>query len=248
MSDNWVQCRKCRAQQVKSLPAGYVRVKRVHNGIEQTIVVECDCHIKWRLAMEMNAKLKASGFTDVELLSDEFAYQGSSDNITRLKKYADSFSLRNKTGQLVRETIIYISGTTGTQKTATVYWLAREILRCYDVQYVTYDNLLNTYISSLWNDELTSITQRWENCDLLIIDECFQSIKTDKQIMAYEKLIEIRLANKKGIIFVSRIDLDSLTPTQMSSSLKDRIKKETTRRSSKMRFTDQAHDVPEVLF
>jgi len=245
MLKKWTQCRQCKSKQSPTIPAGYFKTEEIKNGIHYIVTKECLCHKNWRLEEEKYQKFISSGFDKDKYNLNFEDYKGTQSigNITRLKNYIELFPKDDK----VRKTILYFWGLTDTQKTTVATIIANKLLSHFDIRYKICDDLFKIIIDNQYypeNEEYEIKVQQCINCDLLIIDDVFNEIYTDKQLPFLEKFIQKRIDNKKGIIFISNVHLADIK----NMSIKNLIKKYTDKNKTEFNFFDIYNDIPEVLF
>lgn len=216
-------CDKCK----NSIRPGYI-LKKNEEGYE--VFVECDCHKKWKKETLLEVKCRESGISTIHYFSD-YLGKKSSRELGYIKDIANNFNkYRNK--------VMYLYGKNGTQKTSTSLALGRELIdKGWSVYYIGMNDLINLLVKVNSFDENTEqdlfILDKIKDCDLLILDESFDSekvtiFKSGYQIPFLDTFLKNRFdRDGKAILFVSNI-----LPTCISGygeSLKDWVIRNTIR-------------------
>ncbi len=190
----------------------------------QKALKECDCHIEWRLEQTLIARANLSGlWSDDENLyyNPNVSYKGtlSKANVDLLIRYATTFdSFKDKS--------LYIYGESGTQKSHLVNWVGLNLIK---KDYIVYREQLQKVIDIVGSfntkenlEQKENLMYRWENCDLLILEDAFNSASTKvygHTLPPLYNFLKNRIENnKKATIFVSQLHPDFILK---SSELKD---------------------------
>jgi len=202
----FIQCRNCpRLKQDGPKPGFYY--EKIDG---KDVVLECDCHKKWRLSRLKEIKLTESGIT-MDYTFNDYVGTKSLADLECLKKIAknpDKYSNKK---------MIYIWGPNGCQKTSMVQALGRELIeKNFSVQYTTMDNLITSLVSDFSrsesdNEKREYFLSKCMDCDFLIIDESFDLKKTHIYVSGYQvPYLDSFLRNRfdiggRSIIFVSNV-------------------------------------------
>lgn len=105
------------------------------------------------------------------------------------------------------------TGNVGSGKSHILVAIGKQaILNNKSFEYITQEKLL-AKIASTWKDSLVSqedLFRRWENLDLLCIDECAVKSMTEKMFGLFNSLIDDRYNNRKPTIIASNLNLKDL--------------------------------------
>jgi len=250
----FVPCRKCKGNG-KTIPRGYYRDTETRNGIEYKIVKECLHHKAWRLKEAAYQQFINNGFNKDYFDNSDNDYIGTESigNIIRLKNYVERFI-----DEKVSSSILYFYGKNGTQKTVTANWIGSYLIQAnYDVQYISMNNLLDLLWNSQRDEEQKKRLLKYEDCNLVIIDEAFDKEKSviwgsGKQLGLIDDFIRERINYNKGIIFISNKEPSQIKAEGFSISIQDLIDRELKKRDSLFIFKDNYFDnlgtIPERVF
>lgn len=253
----FIPCRRCGSN--KMLPAGFLK-KLITNedGTTSEVVAECKCHKEWRVNNTKRRLFENNGFNSSLFDYDISEYIGAEDSDVkkgRVSKYIEQFLNNN---QKVRSAIVYFYGPNGTQKTTVSHYIGSQLVKNgLDCRYISFKNLINILWKSQRDETLSDDVERYTNCDLLIIDESFDSTKahiwkSGAQIGVIDDFIRKRLILQKGIVFISNIQIDNISTDLFGKSLVDLIKRETHLKNSVLTFEDKYVSLiglpPEDLF
>lgn len=239
MFKEYKQCRKCYKKPGPPGLIGYYYISESKDGNVYKVVKECECHKEWAYEYERYKLFCKSGFKEDLWNYDVNEYAGtkSSANVARLQKYVDQF-----TDPDVRKTIQYWWGPNGTQKSTVANWVGKQlILKHENVKLITMHNL----VQLCWErDNEDNGLDELSNCDMLIIDECFDKTKvylwkSGAQLGAIDNFIRTRMYQLKGCIFISNIKLENITEHGFSESLKDLIYRETKKTNTVFEWQDR---------
>lgn len=235
--NKFIPCRTCPALKKESPREGYYF--DIKSGCP--ILVECDCHKKWRKEKELSAYYKISNINPNFNFND---YVGTNSILSKrcLESFADNFN------NYINRTMIYLYGPNGTQKTSLSMCTAKTIInKGYTVQYVLMNNLISALVTETGafkeDDEDTQrFLKRSRECDLLIIDESFDKskvtlYKSGYQIPFLDSFLRDRFElNNKSIMFISNIKPYNIENAGYGRSLQDLIVRNTT--STLLEFYD----------
>jgi hypothetical protein len=175
---------------------------------------KCECLIKFQ-EDEQNKNIVANCNLpkDIENYSIE-KYIGSDEegNIPKLKIFIDKFE------EKFRSIHLYCFGINATQKTTCISWLGREIAKKGNiVNYLTMQELTRFLCSEQFNEELSCLVEKYNDSDLLILDESFDKSKVSiwksgHQLPFLDEFLRKRLErNKKSTIFISNVKIEDIS-------------------------------------
>lgn len=208
------------------------------------VIKECDCHKKWREEGELERKFDFAQ-VNTSYTFDDYRGTESKEALEDLIYTAKNFSNKFR-----YQTMIYLYGPNGTQKTSMAQCLGKELIKQgLSVQYT----LLNTLMISLTDirmeegDESSrNFVQRCQEVDLLIIDESFDSskvtiFKSGYQIPYLDSFLRTRFEmNKKSILFISNKKPSEIASQGFGTSIENFIKRNTL--TSLLEFKDVYFD------
>ena len=224
---NFVPCGKC--------DNGYIITR--DNGSE--IAEDCECKIAWQKKAYTSIYLNKGNIPLSILSYDINNYIGpdSNNNINKLTMYINKFSKK------FYNTILYLYGDIGTQKTTLVYWVARElILNNISVQYQLMNQLMIDLQEDRFNEEINN--DKYYNCDCLIIDRAFESeqltlYKSGYQIPFIDSFLRQRIdVKQKAIIFVSNVKYTEISKHGFNRDIEDLITRKVKPYNMALEFID----------
>lgn len=221
----FIPCRKCAGNK----KPGYIE-KKIDN---LPVLIECDCHLKWRKESELERKCIESNIRPDYKWEDYKGTQSLAD-LDCLKKYSKDFN------KFIYKTMVYVYGPNGTQKTSMVQALGKELIsNDYSVMYTSMNDLINSLISNYDVSEEEAerkdfFLSKCSDCDLLIIDESFDPkkvtlYKSGYQIPYLDSFLRSRFEiSKKSIIFVSNVKPSDIEKMGYGKSIEDFIRRNTS--------------------
>lgn len=238
--NKFVPCRNC-PRRLKGAPSN-IPQGFYYDKIQGTdVLIECKCHKEWRKNKDLNYKLRRANLTPEFTLGD---YKGEKSirDINALKVVAKDF-------ERFRHKMIYLWGPNGTQKTSMVQALGKELIKQdYSVKYLLMQDLINTLMPD-FNDKdevKKELTQKYQQCDFLIIDEAFDKTKvtlynSGYQIPFLDSFIRSYFdINKGSILFVSNKKPEEISEQGFGDSLQNFVQRNT--RTSFLMFEDKYMD------
>ena len=227
----FIPCRKC--AKLRGPAPGYY--------YQDKFVKECDCHKKWWASEQLIANLKASQiWADLTYSPDNYAGSKSVTDVRALRQYTEKFSSKYS------QTMLYMYGPNGTQKTTLAMWVARELIKSgKSVYYILMDSLINTLLPDFKTTDSVrdDLIERLLTIDLLIVDEAWdrrtsQIYKSGYQLPYLASFLKNRFeTNKKGILFVSNIQPTFIATQGFGDNLQNFIMRNT--RESTLTFLDE---------
>ncbi len=147
--------------------------------------------------------------------------------VNQSKRYAQSFSPES-------ESVLMIGGT-GLGKTHLSAAIAKEVLsKGFFVYYDSAQSIFDTYESVRFGKESRESAKKYENCDLLIIDDLGAECLTQYTIAVFSSLLNWRITNRKQTIIST-----NFTPQQIKKSYGERIYSRLMGEFLIMKFTGQ---------
>ena len=127
------------------------------------------------------------------------------------KEYADNFAAHSANGDG-----LYIEGTFGTGKTHLAAAIAIQLMESgHKVIFKTADDLLAdikaTFDSNGWSDTERKVTDRFKQCELLVIDDLGKEQATDWSTAQLYGIINDRYENQKPVIITTNFNENDLT-------------------------------------
>lgn len=118
---------------------------------------------------------------------------------------------------------LYIHGPQNTGKTTVVSMIGQHLIECgFSVKYMVMNKLLSLLQKSQFDDEHESDIEKLMECDLLILDQCFQDdqvtiYKSGYQIPFLDTFLKTRVEiHDKTTIFVSNVDKVAISDSYKS--------------------------------
>ncbi len=152
--------------------------------------------------------LEDQTFDNFDLNYFEFGEKRNSatKHVSNLKKYAEEFS-ENTTKSLL------IMGTTGLGKTHLSSAVAKIVIeRGFSVYYDSAQNIISTFERERFlRDDEKPVSDRYFDCDLLIIDDLGAEIKSKNSVSYFYTLINTRLISGKPVIISTNLDAKGIT-------------------------------------
>lgn len=223
---NFVACRKCRENLNKGISPylGYSFGKYK----DTPVLIECDCHIKWRKERELENKVLEAGISDNYTFDD---YRGtlSVNSVKKLKYLAEN------PDKFVNKSMIYIFGPNSTQKSSMSRTVAREFIKKdYSVVFTTMNNIIAGISPDFKETEeekgkKNAFIRKCMECDFLFIDESFDREKAQVYTSGYQiPYIDNFLRNRfeingKSIIFISNVPKDKICENGYSVSIQKMV-------------------------
>ncbi len=170
----------------------------------------CKC-FKAKLAKEafetsgLGSLLKDQSFDTFDLsfyLDDRQNYDKMKMYVEKCKLYAESFD--NNSGNLV------FLGATGLGKTHLSTSIAKKVIeKGFDVVYDSSPNIFNDFNKEQFKNE-TGLTDKFFNCDLLILDDLGTEMHTAFTVSCLYNIINTRLNSGKSTIINTNLTLEEL--------------------------------------
>jgi len=140
--------------------------------------------------------------------NDRSLYESMSNNLAVCKNYAETFDAKNSKNLL-------LMGTTGSGKTHMSTSIAGSVVeKGYDVIYETAQNLFSDFeqerFGRSYNNTEPSSTQKYFDCDLLIVDDLGTEVINQFTVACLYNIINTRLNKEKAMIFNTNLDPDEL--------------------------------------
>ena len=242
----FIPCRKCvKKEHPQNMPGFfYITLPGGGKGLQ-----ECDCHKEW---VEKNIiRIRAS---KSNLWTSDFAFQYTEKNyvgeksflnVLKLKKYIEGFE---KKDPKFLNTVLYLYGPHGTQKTTLAQWVGLSLLkRGYKVYYTLMQSLI-LLLSPDFNDkenEKKKYREMLLQTDCLIIDEAFQKekitlYKSGYQLPILESFLRERIdIQRKSTLFVSNVSPEEINNNHFGISIQDFIERNTTHKGTALLFEDK---------
>lgn len=159
---------------------------------------------------------------------DKDVYENMSDIYEFCKNYAETFSRKSENLMLI--------GNTGLGKTHLSTAIAGKVIeRGFDVCYDTATNVFTSFENERFgktNSKFATPTERYFDCDLLIIDDVGTESVTQFTVSSLYNLINTRAMNEKQIMLSTNLTLD-----EMKSKYGDRIASRLFGESIVLQFT-----------
>ena len=153
----------------------------------------------------LGALLKDQSFDSFDLsfyIDDRQNYEKMQKNLQKCKEYAETFGINSPN-------LIFIGGT-GLGKTHLSTSIARKVIeKGNDTVYESAPNIFNDFNKEQFKDE-TGLTQKYFDCDLLIMDDLGTEMHTSFTVSSLYNLINTRLNSDKKTIINTNLSIDEL--------------------------------------
>lgn len=196
----------------------------------------CSC-FKKQLAIETCRRSGLGRLVDIQTFDsystdyfsyDSDVYENMSEVFAFCKNYAETFSKNSENLMLI--------GDTGLGKTHLSTAIAGKVIeRGFDVCYDTATNVFTSFENERFgkqNSKFATPTDRYFDCDLLIIDDLGTEATTQFTVSALYNLINTRSINEKQVILSTNLTLE-----EMKKKYGDRIASRLFGESIVLRFT-----------
>lgn len=170
----------------------------------------CHC-FKSALAKEafetsgLGALLKDQSFDTFDLsfyMDNKANFETMQKNYEKCKNYAENFDNTGKN-------LVFIGGT-GLGKTHLSTSIAKKVIeKGYDVVYDSSPNILNDFSKEQFKDE-AGLTDKYFNCELLIIDDLGTEMHTNFTVSSLYNLINTRLNTGKSTLINTNLSMAEL--------------------------------------
>lgn len=134
-----------------------------------------------------------------------------------IQKFSDTYNKRH----------LYFYGKGSTQKTTLMSYIGREIaLQGYNVKFILMNSLIKL-LQDTFNEESRIKGDEYLNCDLLLIDDCFDKkkitlYKSGYQLTFLDSFLRERLEGLRlATIFTSNISIDDIAEQGFEQSIQD---------------------------
>ncbi len=156
----------------------------------------------------LGALLKDQSFDTFDLsfyLNDKIAFEKMQKNLGKCKQYAQSFDNTGKN-------LIFIGGT-GLGKTHLSTSIARQVIeKGYSVVYDSSPNIFNDFGKEQFKEQ-NALTDKYFDCDLLILDDLGTEMHTSFTVSCLYNLINTRLNTGKSTIINTNLSIEELRKT-----------------------------------
>ncbi len=153
----------------------------------------------------LGALLKDQSFDTFDMsyyMDDKASYEKMSKNVDICKNYAESFDNSGKN-------LIFIGGT-GLGKTHLSTSIAKKVIeKGFEVVYDSSPNVFNDFSKEQFKDE-SGLTQKYFDCDLLILDDLGTEMHTAFTVSCLYNVINTRLNTGKSTIINTNLSIDEL--------------------------------------
>jgi len=170
----------------------------------------CECYRSY--LMTKRAKLSGLGkaletqsFESVRLdLYPESVRRDMAEVVNSCKEYANAFNGEDGSSLL-------IMGSTGLGKTHLSSAIAKVVLeKGFSVIYESAQNLISTFERDRFSQEAKKPSDRYFDCDLLIIDDLGTEVRAQTSLSYFYTLINSRLVNSKSVIISTNLNGQTL--------------------------------------
>ncbi len=240
ISREFKPCEKC-ANKENLFKEGFLQSVDSNNNL---VVRECDCHRQWRGYNQILTKFKKCGGNPL-LFNLEFSdYKEPIPD--RFSKFAKQY-FSNLSNPKIKSSFVWFYGDNGTQKTTMGnLFLKRLLINRVSSSFI----LMNSLAKLLMNAERDEVARKeleiLSSKEVLIIDESFDIskmslYKSGWQIPFLDTFLRERIAEGKGVIFISNVDVPDIDD-RFGKSLKDLITRTTTLLNSRIEFKNRYLD------
>ena len=192
------------------------------------IIRECDCHVKYRKALELEAK-RAAANIHPDYSFDDYRGTESIKDFKAFKYLAEHFK------DYSYKHMFYLYGPNETMKTSMAICLGDRLLQDgFSVVYTDMANLINNLIVT-FNDEnkekKEAFINRCMEADLLILDESFDKFKvnifnTGYQLPFLDSFLRSKFeVGKKCILFISNVPPNNISQNGFGDSLQSLVER-----------------------
>ena len=170
----------------------------------------CDCYRAYLLKKRVQASglgkaLETQSFETVRLdLYPDSSRHDMVEAVNSCKKYAENFDGESGASLL-------IMGATGLGKTHMSSAIAKVVLeKGFSVVYESAQNLITTFERERFSQEPNKASDRYFDCDLLIIDDLGTEVRAQTSLSYFYTLINTRLVNSKSVIISTNLTSQTL--------------------------------------
>lgn len=156
----------------------------------------------------LGALLKDQSFETFDMsfyMDDRAAFEKMQKNLEICKNYADTFDNSGKN-------LLFLGGT-GLGKTHLSTSIARKVIeKGFEVVYDSAPNVFTDFNKEQFKDEM-GLTQKYFDCDLLILDDLGTEMHTSFTVSCLYNIINTRLNTGKSTIVNTNLSIDELRKT-----------------------------------
>lgn len=252
----FIPCRKC----ANSDTPGYrvIEHRDPGTGIYYRYLKKCECYAKYQ-AMKMKAAWASRANIRPSLYEMDPPYHPSTDYIgQRSKENVEKVIRYGEDPTTFKHQSLYLYGPNGTQKTTLAQWIGlARIEKGQKPFYTLMRSLTNALVEAQYirNDEPTQVTferraylDNVRNCDLLILDESFDTskvtiYKSQYQIPFLDEFLRERIdIQQRPVVFVSNVSVDRIPVDTFGMSMTNLLKREIERKGASLQFLDVYQD------
>lgn len=197
---------------------------------------ECECHKKYRLQKRYKLVASQTGLPSIDMLDEP--YVGSESR--KAFDHTMMIPTITETHQEYANTIYWMVGGRGTQKTTTV---SKMILKAYEMNKFPVYKLFNDVIMLLSSNDNSQILKDIREADYLIIDDAFVADVINFKTSYNLFLTEILKRRRPTIIVTRKQFADLKDNTHYDKDLIEDIEARVSSRNSQLFFNDNVDNI-----
>lgn len=217
----------------------FVPCDKCKNGYiyKRDTVLKCDCLKTFQSKINTSIALNRANIYDEVILSLD-KIKGNAFSVDKVKYYCN-----NLTEKFRKNNHLYLVGPNGTQKTYTAKTIILEaIQKGLSCQFILMNDLI-TLLTDIYEKEYNESIEKYFNCDILVIDECFDPkkitiFKSGYQIPYLDSFLRKRI-EQSGLntIFTANIFINDIDEIKFSKDIKNLLQRSILHKEGELPFT-----------
>jgi len=205
-------------------------------------VIKCDCLKEYQHNSLVELRKTKAGIEDFNLILDDYKGKDSEQNIKKLKRFCSDFSN-------FKSSCLYLYGPNGTQKSSVSKEILNTLINLYPDfkgKFILMNSLMDIICDIFNKDENKKDIQYLEDCDLLVIDDCFSAKKVtlyknskDYQMSFLDAFLRKRIEqNKKSTIFTANVSIEEIEKNGFSYDIQNLLSREILYKKGQLIFSE----------
>lgn len=206
---------------------------------------KCNCLCTYQQEESIRIGLEKSGIFDTEIPHLQ-NYKGSKELFIKLSSYTVELRTKYK-----KNSHLYFVGKNGTQKTyaskGIIHFAVRKGLKC---RFILMNELIEK-LTNTYEDGHSEIIEPYLNCDLLVIDDCFDPkkviiYKSGYQIPYLDSFLRKRIEQLgNNTIFTSNVEIRNIDENKFSYDIKNLLTRSIDKKGGQLYFNDVYSEITE---